>query len=89
MINKMKKETITELLNNKAFILETQAGEKLKVVESEDFETIAAEIVKYLQVISYFTSNEDNSVPAICRKFNLPRHNVDKIINSYIRGLKK
>lgn len=46
----MSKEIIIEQLNEWVFGLETQAGEKLKVIDSTDFEEIATELVKKLTI---------------------------------------
>lgn len=36
------------------------------------------------QVIHYYKTNRENSVPAIMKKFNLKFNQADKIINDYL-----
>jgi len=55
----MSKEIIINKLNECAFGLETQAGEKLKVIDSIDFEQIADELVKKLNIAVVNSENKE------------------------------
>ena len=37
------------------------------------------------QIIDYFQTNRENTIPTISRRFNIPKHKVDKIINEYLK----
>ncbi|WP_155289118.1 hypothetical protein [Capnocytophaga felis] len=41
------------------------------------------------QIIDYFHSNRENTVPAIARKFQVSEYKVHKIINKHLQQKKK
>ncbi len=38
-----------------------------------------------IEIIEYWKSNKDNSTEVLALKFNLKRHQVDEVINSYLK----
>lgn len=37
------------------------------------------------QVIEYYRTQRENTIPAIARKFQVPKHKVNKIIDEYLK----